>query len=256
MPPPSAADAPERRPNIDDRAPRRPRPTGLGSSSAREAAAAADLDSAVRDGAFESLKRAVRDIGPTAVTATVGAARLRGRGGAGFSTADKWRLAASTPADRRYVVANGYEADPAARTDRTLLERDPWVVLEGLAICAWSVGATEAIIAVRGEETALATRLEGAVAAAEEAGFLGFDVLGSGRDIRVEVRRVSGAYMLGEETVLLKALEGRRGQPEQRPPYPAERGLFDRPTVVHNVATLAALPWILRHGAGGVRGGR
>src|SRR5262245_44103998 len=115
----------------------------------RDTAAAADLPSAVRDGAFESLKRAVRDLGPTATTATIGASKLRGRGGGGFPAADKWRIAAAQTADRRYVVANGYEADPGTRTDRTLLERDPWLVLEGLAICAWSVGASDAILAIR-----------------------------------------------------------------------------------------------------------
>jgi NADH:ubiquinone oxidoreductase subunit F (NADH-binding) len=208
-----------------------------------------DLDEAVAAGAFRALERAIRDLGATAVTATVGAAGLRGRGGAGFPAADKWRHCAAQPVERRYVVVNGYESDPAARTDRTLLERAPFVVLEGAAIAAWAVGATEIVVAVRGEETALLRSLETAVAAAEEAGYLGRDVLGSGHDIEITVRGIQGAYMLGEETVLLKALEGKRGQPEQRPPYPSERGLFGAPTIVHNVATLAAVPWIVRNGA-------
>jgi NADH:ubiquinone oxidoreductase subunit F (NADH-binding) len=208
-----------------------------------------DLGAAVSAGAFRALERAIRDLGATAVTATIGAAGLRGRGGAGYPAADKWRHCAAQPSERHYVVANGYESDPAARTDRTLLERAPYVVLEGAAIAAFAVGAKEAIIAVRGEETALLRSLESAVAAAEAAGFLGSDVLGTGHDIDVTVRGVQGAYMLGEETVLLKALEGRRGQPEQRPPYPTERGLDGAPTLVHNVATLAAVPWIVRNGA-------
>jgi NADH:ubiquinone oxidoreductase subunit F (NADH-binding) len=207
-----------------------------------------DIEAAVREGAFEGLKRAVRDLGPTATIASVGAARLRGRGGAGFLTADKWRACAGVEAPRRYVVANGYEADPSARTDRTLLARRPLAVLEGAAIAAWAVGATEVIVAVRSEETALIASLQSAIDGATEAGLLGPDALGSGRDLDVSVRAVGGAYMLGEETVLLKALEGRRGQPEQRPPYPAVRGLYGAPTIVHNVATLAALPWILREG--------
>ena len=149
---------------------------------------------------------------------------------------------------RRYVVANGYGADPAAGTDRVLLEHDPFAVLEGAAIAAFAIGATEAIIAVRAEATETIRRLESAIGAAEEAGFLGFDVLGSGHDIDLSVRPVQGAYMLGEETVLLKALEGKRGQPEQRPPYPADRGLYGMPTVVNNVQTLASVPWILRNG--------
>jgi NADP-reducing hydrogenase subunit HndC len=126
---------------------------------------------------------------------------------------------------------------------------DPWTLIEGITIAAFAIGATEAIIAVRAEDTALVTLLEGAILAAEEAQFLGDDVLGSGYRVTVTVRPVQGAYMLGEETVLLKALEGRRGQPEQRPPYPTERGLFDRPTVVNNVQTLAAVPFIIREGA-------
>ncbi len=208
-----------------------------------------DLDAAARAGAFEGLRIAVRDLGPTGVIATVGASGLRGRGGAGFPAADKWRAATAVEAPRRYVVANGYEADPAAFTDRTLLARDPFAVVEGTLIAAYAVGAAEAFIAVRAGETEIVRGLEAAIAAAEEAGFAGPDVLGSGHDIDVHVRPVQGAYMLGEETVLLKALEGRRGQPEQRPPYPATRGLFDMPTVVQNVQTLALVPWIVRHGA-------
>jgi NADH:ubiquinone oxidoreductase subunit F (NADH-binding) len=122
-------------------------------------------------------------------------------------------------------------------------------VIEGAAIAAFAIGAGEVIIAVRSDATTAISRLGSAIGSATEAGFIGFDILGSAMDITVTVRPVQGAYMLGEETVLLKALEGKRGQPEQRPPHPAERGLFGMPTVVHNVQTLAALPWIIRHGA-------
>ena len=207
-----------------------------------------DLDAATADGAFEALRRTVRTLGGTAVTALIDESGLRGRGGAGFPAAHKWRLAAATAAPRRYVVVNGYGADPAVGTDRLLLERDPYAVIEGAAIAAFAIGAEEVIVAVRAEAAEAIRTLEAAVGAAEEAGFIGFDVLGSGHDIRVSVRPVQGAYMLGEETVLLKALEGKRGQPEQRPPHPAERGLFDMPTVVHNVQTVAAVPWIVRNG--------
>jgi NADH-quinone oxidoreductase subunit F len=208
-----------------------------------------DLDAATRAGAFDGLRRVIRNFGATATTALISGAGLRGRGGAGFPAAAKWRLARSTDAARRYVVINGYGADPATGTDRFLLERDPYAVIEGAAIVAFVIGASEAIIAVRADATAAIRGLEAAIGAAEEAGFIGFDVLGSGHDMTVTVRPVQGAYMLGEETVLLKALEGKRGQPEQRPPYPAERGLFDMPTVVHNVQTVATIPWIVRHGA-------
>lgn len=214
-----------------------------------KAADPTDLDAAVRAGAFEGLRRSLRDLGPTGTIATISASGLRGLGGSGYPTGDKWRTAASTEAPRRYVVTNGYGADPAAGTDRFLMEHDPFAVVEGTAIAAFAIGATEAIIAVRSEATETIRRLEAAIAAAEEAGFIGFDVLGSGHDLTITVRPVQGAYMLGEETVLLKALEGKRGQPEQRPPHPAERGLNDMPTVVNNVQTLAAVPWIVRNGA-------
>jgi NADH:ubiquinone oxidoreductase subunit F (NADH-binding) len=216
----------------------------------REAIAADpfDLDAAVRAGAFEGLKRAVRDLGATGTIATVAASGLRGRGGAGFPTGEKWRAAAAQPAGQRYVVANGYGADPAVQTDQALLAADPYGVIEGLIIAAFAIGATEAILAVRNDDPSLVTKLEGAVLAAEEAGFAGDDVQGTGHRVTVTVRPVQGAYMLGEETVLLKALEGKRGQPDQRPPYPAERGLFDKPTVVNNVQTLAAVPWIVKNG--------
>ncbi|MEO5965613.1 MAG: NADH-quinone oxidoreductase subunit F, partial [Candidatus Limnocylindrales bacterium] len=212
------------------------------------AAEPGDLDAATRAGAFEALRIAVRDLGATGTIATVGSSGLRGRGGAGFPTGQKWRAAANQPASQRYVVANGYGADPAVRTDVTLMAADPWALIEGLAIAAFAIGATEAVIAVRAGEAALITLLEGAVLAAEEAGFLGDDVLNTGHRISITIRSVQGAYMLGEETVLLKALEGKRGQPEQRPPYPTEKGLFGKPTVVNNVQTLASVPWIIREG--------
>jgi len=216
---------------------------------ARAAAAEpTDLTAAVRDGAFVALRSAIRELGPTATIATLADSGLRGRGGAAFPTAEKWRIAAEQPADRRFVVVNAYGADPASATDRALLERDPYAVVEGAAIAAFAVGAEEAIVAVRAEATEARNALERAVAAAEAAGYLGPDVLDSGLTIRVRVAPVTGAYMLGEETVLLKALEGKRGQPEQRPPYPAVRGLFGAPTVVNNAATIALVPWILRNG--------
>ncbi len=212
-----------------------------------------DLDAAVAAGAFDGLRRAIRDLGGSATIAAIAASGLRGRGGAGYPTGDKWRTAADTDADRRYVVANGYGADPASHTDRTLMLRDPFAVIEGTAIAASAIGATEAFIAVRAEDSDVIARLSAAIGAAADAGFIGPDVLGSGRDLWLTVRPVQGAYMLGEETVLLKALEGKRGQPEQKPPHPATVGLFDRPTVVNNVQTLAAVPWIVRSGADAFR---
>jgi NADH:ubiquinone oxidoreductase subunit F (NADH-binding) len=198
---------------------------------------------------FEGLRKAARELGPAGTIALIAESGLRGRGGAGYPTADKWRAAAATEAPARYVVANGYGADPSSLTDRTLMEREPAAVIEGAAIAAWAIGAEEAIIAIRSGSTEAIAALESAISAAERAGDLGDDVIGSGRRLVVEVRTVQGAYMLGEETVLLKALDGKRGQPEQRPPHPATNGLRGMPTVVQNVQTLAAVAWILRHGA-------
>jgi NADH:ubiquinone oxidoreductase subunit F (NADH-binding) len=209
-----------------------------------------NLDEAVKAGAFDGLRRAIRELGPEGTIAEVEASGLRGRGGAGHLTAAKWRTAAGTEARERYVVANGFGADPAASTDRTLLETDPYAVIEGAAIAAFAIGAEQVYLSVRATDTEAARRLQAAVDEASSRNFIGDDVLGSGRRIEVEVRPVQGAYMLGEETVLLKALEGRRGQPEQRPPHPATRGFRDAPTVVQNVQTLAAVPAILTGRAG------
>ncbi|HYK95651.1 MAG TPA: NADH-ubiquinone oxidoreductase-F iron-sulfur binding region domain-containing protein [Candidatus Dormibacteraeota bacterium] len=213
------------------------------------AADPSDLDAAISAGAFEGLRRAVRELGPEGTINEVEASGLRGRGGAGHLTAEKWRTAAETPAPRRYVVANGYGADPSASTDRTLIETDPYAVIEGAAIAAFAIGAEDAFISVRATATEAINRLETAIDAATARNFIGDDVLGSGRRIEVGVRTVQGAYMLGEETVLLKALDGKRGQPEQRPPHPATRGFRNAPTVVQNVQTLASVPWILVHRA-------
>jgi NADH:ubiquinone oxidoreductase subunit F (NADH-binding) len=223
-----------------------------------------DLDAAREAGAFVGLGRAVRELGAAGTISTVAASGLRGRGGAGFPTAEKWRVAASAPVPdvvaagtgsgdpslaRRVVVANGYGADPSSQTDRTLLERNPYGVLEGVLIAAVAIGADQAIVAVRSEATDATRALETALERMTAAGLVGADLLGSGMTVELSIRPVQGAYMLGEETVLLKALEGKRGQPEQRPPQPATRGLFGRPTVVQNVQTLAAVPWILANGA-------
>jgi NADH:ubiquinone oxidoreductase subunit F (NADH-binding) len=208
-----------------------------------------DLAAARERGAFEGLRRALHDLGSSGTIATIAASGLRGRGGAGFPTGEKWRTAAAAPGTARYVVANGYGADPSSLTDRTLLERNPYGVLEGALIAAAAVGAGEVLVAVRSEATDARAALETALGRMLDASLAGPDILGSGVAIEVMIRPVQGAYMLGEETVLLKALESRRGQPEQRPPQPATRGLFGQPTVVQNVQTLAAVPWILVNGA-------
>jgi NADH:ubiquinone oxidoreductase subunit F (NADH-binding) len=206
------------------------------------------LADAERAGAWTAWKRAVTSQSPASIVAMVSSADLRGRGGAGYPTGDKWRTVAAQESDRRYVVANGYEADPGAQLDRTLMETDPHAVLEGVAIAAFAVGAREAFIAVKATYASAVRRLRAAIRSAEEAGYIGQDSLGAGFDLHIELRELQGAFVLGEETALLRSIEGKRPQPDQRPPYPATRGLWDKPTVVNNVETLAAVPWIVANG--------
>ena len=203
---------------------------------------------AEKAGAWAAWRQVVDRESPDTVIRLIGQAGLRGRGGAGFRAADKWWRCQATESSQRYVVANGFEADPGTFTDRLLMERDPHAVIEGVAIAAYAVGATKAIVAVNAGYARAIERLRGAIAQAEEAGLVGIDAMDGGLTLEIEVRPVQGAFLLGEETVLLRALEGKRGMPEQRPPYPAERGLFGKPTLVHNVETLATVPWIVTNG--------
>lgn len=207
------------------------------------------LSRAEAGGAWAAFRRAVTALSPDEVTRIVVESGLRGRGGAGYPTGRKWRTCATQPPGSRFVVGNGFEADPGAQLDRTLMERDPHAVLEGLALAAYAVGARQAYVAVKSGATLAARRLREAVGQAEERGILGTGALDGRIDIQVEIREVQGGFVVGEETVLLRALENKRAQPDQRPPYPTERGLFGRPTVVNNVETLAAVPWIVAHGA-------
>ena len=193
--------------------------------------------------------RAAAAAGAESTTATLIAAGLRGRGGGGFLTGAKWQATAAESASEHYAVANGYESDPAVFTNRLLMEENPQAIVEGLAIAALTVGAREAFIAVRAEYTEAIKRLEAVIATAERDGILGATLLGTGRELIITVRPLQGSSMIGEETVLMKALAGKRGQPEQTPPYPSEIGYLGKPTAVNNVATLAAVPWILNNGA-------
>jgi NADH:ubiquinone oxidoreductase subunit F (NADH-binding) len=217
---------------------------------ARDPEAAADLAAAEAAGAWSAYRDAVERLTPDAVISMISESGLRGRGGAGYPTGSKWRDCAGQAEPQHYVVANGFEADPGAQLDRTLMRRDPHAVVEGVAIAAWAVRASRAIIAVSTSAPDAAAALRGAIEAAEDAGYIGSLAEATGRPLEIEVRELAGTFILGEETVLLRALEDRRAQPDQRPPYPSRSGLWGKPTVVNNVKTLAAVPWIVSHGAG------
>jgi len=204
------------------------------------------LAKAQADGAWFVLDAALSR-GAEAVLAEVERSGERGRGGSGFPTATKWRAAAAAGGPR-VVVANGDEGDPGSFVDRVLLERDPHGVLEGLALAAFAIGASEAVVFVRSEYPRALERTRAAVAEAERAGILGGALCGAGPPLHVSVVEGFGSYVCGEETALLAALEGRRGEAQPRPPFPAERGLFARPTVVNNVETLVNVPWIVERG--------
>ena len=214
----------------------------------------AGIETARRAGAWTAWRRAILNMTPDGVVRAVDEAELRGRGGAGFPTGRKWRACRSVESKVRYAVANGFEADPGAQVDRTLMEVDPHGVVEGLALAAFAVDATTAYLAVNAGYGTAIERLRAAIDGAERAGFLGTNILGSGIELTIEVRPIAGSFVVGEETVLLRALENRRAQPDQRPPHPSERGLWGKPTVVNNVETLAAVPWIIANGAAPYRG--
>jgi NADH:ubiquinone oxidoreductase subunit F (NADH-binding)/NADH:ubiquinone oxidoreductase subunit E len=204
------------------------------------------------EGPWEVWPRAVAAGSAERVIAEVGEAGLRGRGGAEFPVTVKWSAAARGTAPR-YVVANGDEGDPGSFCDRLLMESDPHRVLEGLALAGFAVGAGHGVVLVRSEYPAAMGRMRVAVAEARAAGHLGVGVHGSGFDFEVEVVEGAGSYVAGEETALLHLLQGLRGSARARPPYPTSHGLGGRPTAVNNVETLAAVPWIVRHGGAAYR---
>ncbi|HOS42084.1 MAG TPA: NAD(P)H-dependent oxidoreductase subunit E [Armatimonadota bacterium] len=206
-----------------------------------------DLDEYIAHEGFLAL-RTVLDADPADTLRAITDSGLRGRGGAGFPTGRKWALVQAAPAPK-YVVCNGDEGDPGAFMDRMLLESYPYRVLEGIAIAALTVGAEEGVLYIRAEYPLAVARVREAIARGEAAGYWGEDLLGSGQRLRVRVMEGAGAFVCGEETALLASLEGRRGMPRLRPPYPAAQGLWGRPTLVNNVETYALVPWILRHGA-------
>lgn len=204
-------------------------------------------ETARRAGAYRSLQQAQHQ-GPQAVLEEIEHAELRGCGGAGYLTAAKWRATSETQSAMKYVIANADESEPGAFKDRVLLEGDPHLLLEGMALAALAVGASRGIIYVRGEYEQSARCLETAIDQARAAGWLGHGATRSTFDFDVDVHRGAGAYICGEETAMLESIEGRRGEPRLRPPYPTSQGLFGFPTVVNNVETLCMAPAIVQHG--------
>jgi formate dehydrogenase iron-sulfur subunit len=199
-------------------------------------------------GGYRGLKAALA-LEPAAIVAMVTDSGLRGRGGAAFPTGIKWKTVLATSADQKYIVCNADEGDSGTYSDRMIMEGDPFVLIEGMTIAGLATGATRGFIYLRWEYPDAKVALDAAIAAAAKAGYLGENVLGSGKAFTLEIRLGAGAYICGEETSLLESLEGKRGQIRYKPPLPAIEGLFAKPTVVNNVITLASVPIILERGA-------
>lgn len=206
------------------------------------------LDDYRTHGGWRGLERAIA-IGPEAIVEEVVQSGLRGRGGAGFPTGIKWRTVAATPADRKYIVCNADEGDSGTFADRMIMEGDPFVLIEGMIIAGIAVGATMGYVYIRSEYPHAIAAMEAAIDAARRGGYLGPRVADSGYAFDLEVRVGAGAYVCGEETSLLESLEGRRGIVRAKPPLPAHKGLFGRPTVINNVLSLASVPVILDRGS-------
>ncbi len=207
-----------------------------------------DINEAMGEGAFKGLKRAL-SMDPKEVIDEVLAAGLRGRGGAGFPSGRKWSFAYANEADQKYVVCNGDEGDPGAFMDRSILEGNPFAVLEGMMIAGYAIGASEGYFYVRAEYPIAVNRLQNAIDQMNEMGILGENIMGTGFSFQAHIRLGAGAFVCGEETALLNSIEGKRGMPRPRPPFPAVKGLWGKPTIVNNVETLACVPYILREGA-------
>jgi NADH-quinone oxidoreductase subunit F len=205
------------------------------------------LESYREHGGYRALTRAI-ELGPDRVIAEVTAAKLLGRGGAAFPTGRKWDAVRRQPPGPRYLVCNADESEPGTFKDRILMEADPFAVLEAMTICGLATGAESGFIYIRGEYPVAEARMAAAIEAAGMAGLLGLNVSGSGARFDVEIRRGGGAYICGEETALFNSIEGKRGEPRSKPPFPAEHGVFGRPTVVNNVETLVNVLDIVMEG--------
>ncbi len=207
-----------------------------------------DIDDYIARGGYEAARHALTALTPEQVIAEVKASGLAGRGGAGFPTWRKWDGARAASGDVKYLICNGDEGDPGAFMDRALLESDPHRVIEGMLIGAYATGAAELIVYIRAEYPLAVSRLRQAAEQAQAQGFLGPHAMGSEFSCRIRVRTGAGAFVCGEETALIASLEGRRGMPSLRPPYPVQQGYKGKPTCINNVETFANIPWILQNG--------
>ena len=198
---------------------------------------------------YQALAKCLTELTPDEVIQIVKDSGLRGRGGGGFPTGLKWSFTAKNTADQKYVVCNADEGDPGAFMDRSVLEGDPHCIVEAMTICGYATGATEGYVYVRAEYPIAVHRLDVAIKEAREAGLLGKNIFNSGFDFDLHIRLGAGAFVCGEETALMTSIEGNRGEPRPRPPYPAVKGLFGKPTTENNVETFANIPQIILHGA-------
>lgn len=207
------------------------------------------IDEAIAKGAYRALAKVLEQNNPDTVIEEIEKSGLRGRGGGGFPTGRKWRFTAANRGGKSYVVCNGDEGDPGAFMDRSVMEGDPHKLLEGMAIAGFAIGADEAYIYVRAEYPLAIKRLRIAIKQAEEKGYLGQNIMGSGFIFEIHIKEGAGAFVCGEETALMASIEGERGMPRPKPPFPANCGLFGRPTLINNVETLANVPVIIDKGA-------
>jgi NADH:ubiquinone oxidoreductase subunit F (NADH-binding)/(2Fe-2S) ferredoxin len=203
----------------------------------------------IAHGGYRAFAKAIREITPEELCREVELSGLRGRGGGGFPAGRKWKFALQTPSDQKYMICNADEGDPGAFMDRAVIEGDPHRVLEGIALAAYAIGADKAYVYLRAEYPLAIKRLSEAIRQARRQGLLGSNILDSGFNLDVVIKQGAGAFVCGEETALIHSIEGKRGMPRPRPPYPAVQGLFGKPTVINNVETLANLPAIVGNGA-------
>ncbi|MGL4943885.1 MAG: NADH-ubiquinone oxidoreductase-F iron-sulfur binding region domain-containing protein [Thermoguttaceae bacterium] len=208
-----------------------------------------DIQEYVARGGYFGIRKAVREMTPEQVCQTLIDSGLRGRGGGGFPTGLKWKFTLASVSDKKYVICNGDEGDPGAFMDRSVMEGNPHAVIEGMMIAGKAIGADEGVVYVRAEYPLAVERMNAAVAEAEACGLLGHNIFGAGFNFKVRIMEGAGAFVCGEETALIASVEGKRGMPMPKPPFPAQCGLYGKPTVINNVETLASVPYILCEGA-------